>query len=80
MNFWIQAVSLVGAVLILAAFVALQRGWARSSAAAYLWANFVGSSLLAAVAIVDRRLGFVLLEVVWAAVSLWSLMRPVREA
>jgi hypothetical protein len=80
MNFWIQAVSLVGAVLILIAFVALQRGWSRSSSAGYLWANFIGSSLLAAVAISDRRLGFVLLEVVWATVSLWSLVRPVRSA
>ena len=80
MNFWIQAVSLVGAVLILVAFVALQRGWSRSTSPGYLWANFVGSALLAAVAVSDRRLGFILLEVIWAVVSLWSLIRPARLA
>lgn len=72
----IQASALVGALLILGAFVALQRGFTTSSSIAYLWANFVGSSLLCVVAIIDRRLGFILLESVWAGVSLWSMFRP----
>jgi hypothetical protein len=75
-DFWVQVVSLVGAVLILVAFVALQRGWSRSDSPGYLWANLTGSSLLAAVAIWDRRLGFVVLEVAWAAVSFWSIVHP----
>ena len=79
-NFWIQVVSLIGAVLILAAFIALQRGWSRSDSTPYLWANFIGSALLAGVATWDRRLGFVLLEAAWAVVSLWSLIRPERRS
>jgi hypothetical protein len=76
MNFWIQAVSLLGAVILLVSFVALQRGWWRSDSSPYLWSNFVGSLLLAAIAVWDRRAGFILLEGIWAAVSLWSIVRP----
>ena len=76
----IQGSALIGALLILGAFVALQRGMATSAAAPYLWANFVGSTLLCLVAVIDRRLGFILLESVWAGVSLWSIVRPVRPA
>jgi hypothetical protein len=78
MELLIQAISLVGAVLILWAFVGLQRNRWRSDARGYLWANFAGSSLLTAVAAWDQRIGFVLLELVWALVSLWSIVRPPR--
>jgi hypothetical protein len=74
----IQVVSLIGAVLILVAYVAAQRGIWTPDRTVYLWANFVGSTLLAVVAIIDRRLGFILLEVIWAAVSLWGIIRPRR--
>ncbi len=65
----IQAVSLLGALLILAAFAALQFGRTTPEAAPYLWANFVGAGLLALVAWVEAQWGFLLLEVVWAAVA-----------
>ena len=76
MSIGIQVVSLLGAVLILFAYIATQRGVWTPDRTSYLWANFVGSTLLAIVAILDRRLGFILLEVIWAAVSLWGLVRP----
>jgi hypothetical protein len=78
MNLSIQAVSLVGALLVLGAFIGLQRNRWRSDSQGYLWANFIGSSLLTAVAVWDRRIGFVLLELVWALASLWSIIRPAR--
>ena len=77
--FW-QIVSLAGAGLILAAFVALQRHWWTSRGAAYLWFNLIGALLLLAVAIADRRAGFIILEAVWAAVSLASLVHPSTTA
>jgi len=77
--FW-QVVSLAGAGLILGAFVALQRHWWTSRGAAYLWLNLVGALLLLAVAIADRRAGFIMLEAVWAAVSLVSMVRPSSPA
>lgn len=73
---FVQGLSLVGAGLVLGAFFALQRHWWTSRSAPYLWANFVGALLLTVVAVIDRRLGFVVLEVTWAAVSLWSIVRP----
>jgi hypothetical protein len=72
-----QSLSLVGAGLILVAYMALQRRRVSSSGKTYLWANFLGAALLAIVAIRDRRAGFILLESLWAVVSLWSIVtRP----
>ena len=34
--------------------------------------NFVGSAVLAVLALLDEDWGFVLLEVVWALVSAWG--------
>lgn len=71
----LQAVSVVGAGLILGAFFALQRGWWASHDLGYLWANFLGATLLGIVAVSDRRIGFVILEVAWAAVAAVSILR-----
>lgn len=76
MNVVVQLVSLVGAALILGAYISLQRGWWTQAGRGYLWCNFLGAAVLTAVAVWDRRFGFIALEVVWAFVSLWSLLRP----
>jgi hypothetical protein len=52
-----QLVSLVGSVLVLATYLALQRGWLGPGQRRYYALNFVGAALLAWVAIVDRRWG-----------------------
>jgi len=44
----------------------------------YLVLNFVGAAVLFAVALAGSQWGFVMLEVVWAAVSLWSLVQSLR--
>ena len=75
----IQLVSLLGAVLVLWAFVFLQRGRWRSNTPAYLWANLLGATLLTLVGAWDGRAGFVLLEGVWALVSLVAIVRPRRS-
>jgi hypothetical protein len=76
MNILVQVLSLAGAALILVAFFSLQRGWSKSHGRWYLWANLWGALLLTAVAVYDRRMGFIVLEATWAAVSLWGLVRP----
>jgi hypothetical protein len=45
----------------------------------YLWLNFVGSAILAALALRDQQWGFLLLEGSWAAVAVWSLIPRTRR-
>ena len=68
---------LVGAVLILSAFVLAQLGRLATASVPYLALNLVGSGILAVVAAIDGDTGFLLLEGVWAAVSAFSLVRLV---
>ena len=70
-----QLLSLAGAALVLIPFVALQLGRMEREDVAFNLLNLAGSSLLAWVAIVDHRLGFIVLEVVWAIFSVVPLLR-----
>jgi hypothetical protein len=70
-----QIVQILGAVLILVAFGALQRGAMSPHSRIYLWLNLGGSLILTGVAIYEYDLGFLLLEAVWALVSLWGLVQ-----
>jgi hypothetical protein len=73
-----QLVQVAGSLLILAGFAAAQAGRLSIDSARYLVLNFVGSAILAALAWIDRQWGFLLLEGVWAVVSLWSLVQLMR--
>jgi membrane-bound ClpP family serine protease len=75
----LQAVQVVGAVLILLAFAAAQFGRLDVQSRAYLWLNLIGSIILAVLAWHERQWGFVLLETVWSIVSAWSLLRARRR-
>ena len=70
-----QSMSIVGAALILGAYIALQRGITGPDDRWYNAANFIGSALLAWVAIVDRRIGFIVLESAWALFSIPGMFR-----
>ena len=75
-----QVFQIVGALAILAAFVAAQidvfdvRSWS------YLWLNLVGALILGIVAWHERQYGFLLLEIVWTIVSAWGLVTRTRSA
>ncbi len=69
-----QVVQVAGARLILAAFAAAQFGRLDQHSRAYLVLNLLGSAILAVLAYVESQRGFLLLEGVWAAVSLGSLL------
>ena len=73
-----QLVQVIGALLILSAFTAAQLGAMDPHSRVYLVLNLVGSVVLAALAWHERQWGFLLLEVVWAAVSLWGLIQLAR--
>ncbi|MDP8954767.1 MAG: hypothetical protein M3N37_07620 [Actinomycetota bacterium] len=74
-----QVIQLVGATLILTAFVLAQMGRLRPSSAAYLTLNLLGGVILAVVAALAVDLGFLLLEAVWATVSGAGLVRLIRD-
>ena len=73
-----QLIGLLGAALVLGAYVALQRGWLPRDSRAYNALNFTGAALLTYVAVLDRRLGFILLEGAWALLSLPGTVRRPR--
>ena len=73
-----QLAQLVGALLILAAFVATQARRLAPQSVVYLVLNLVGSAILAVVALAGDDWGFLLLEVAWALVSAWGLIQVAR--
>lgn len=74
----IQVISLIGAMLILAAFALQQMGRWQPDNTRYLWANLVGSVTLTVIAWIESQWGFLLMEAVWALVSAWSLLKRLR--
>ena len=74
----LQIVSIVGALMVLAAYGLNQGGVWRELHAGYLAFNIVGSLLLGVVAIVDQRAGFIFLEFAWAGLGLVGVARAVR--
>jgi hypothetical protein len=74
-----QLIQIVGAILILAAFAAVQFERMRPDSRIYLALNLAGSLILAVLAWVESQWGFLLLEGVWAIVSAWGLTRALLE-
>jgi hypothetical protein len=68
------ALELAGAVLILAGFTLGQLRVLDQHSVVYLVLNLAGSFVLAVIAWVDERWGFLLLEGVWSIVSAISLV------
>ncbi|HVQ59722.1 MAG TPA: hypothetical protein VMS60_12515 [Solirubrobacterales bacterium] len=68
-----QLIQIIGALLILTAFAAVQFDRMRPESRLYLTLNLIGSAILAVLAVAASQWGFVLLEGVWAIVSAWGL-------
>jgi len=71
-----QAVSFVGALLILIAYAGHQLNWMDARKAGYNILNATGSAILAYIAFHPFQLGFVVMEVAWVAISVRALVRP----
>ena len=74
-----QAISVAGALLILVAYAGNQLGFIDRTWRAYSWLNLIGSVVLTVVAFRAQQWGFVLLEGVWAVISVPPLI-PRRAA
>jgi len=74
----LQIVSVLGALAILGAYIANQFHLIGPSNMSYSVANFVGSAVLLVIAVIEVQWGFILLEGVWALVSLWGIITLLR--
>ncbi|MEV4518436.1 hypothetical protein AB0K00_56945 [Dactylosporangium sp. NPDC049525] len=72
-------VQVLGSLCVLLPFVLVQLGRLSSASRAYGWLNLLGSSLLAVEAAIGHDWGFLLLEGVWAVVSLRTLAKPAAQ-
>jgi hypothetical protein len=75
-----QVIQVFASLLVLAAFVAAQRGLLSPSSRPYLALNLAGSSILTAHAAHEGQWGFLLLEASWALVSALALAQSARLA
>jgi len=73
-----QLFQIGGALLILIAFGAAQANRMSPHSVIYLVLNLVGALILTGVALHGEDWGFLMLEIFWAVVSAWGLLRVLR--
>jgi hypothetical protein len=74
-----QLFQLSGALLILLAYAGHQLSWIDARKSLYNVLNGVGSAILGFYAFWPRmQAGFIVLEVMWVAISIYALARAVR--
>ena len=74
----LQIISVLGALAILGAYVANQLRLVGPSNVSYSVLNFIGSAVLTVIALIEVQWGFIVLEAVWALVSLWGIITLLR--
>jgi hypothetical protein len=67
-----------GVVMVLVAYFTNQQGWLNSEDWRFPFANFLGSCLLLVSLYADWNLPSAIINVAWAAISLWGLVRGIR--
>lgn len=75
-----QVIQMVGALLVLGAFIASQMKRLSTDSPLFLALNAAGTGILTVVAAANRDLGFTLVEGVWAIVSAWGFVRAINRS
>jgi hypothetical protein len=75
-----QAVQLLGAILVVSAYVAAQQKRLPFDSVQFLAMNALGAGILAVIAAVNRDVGFLVLEGMWTWVSTRGLRRAVKAS
>lgn len=75
-----SATQIVGALLVLSAYLLAQIGKVGPKAWTYLILNTLGSSMLAFLALEGRQWGFLMLEGAWAVASIIAVVQRVITA
>lgn len=75
----IQAISVVGACLVLGAYAALQMQRLTSESMLFQLMNFAGAFFLCVAALESRQLGLILIEGAWTLISAWGAWRVGRR-
>jgi hypothetical protein len=73
-----QVVQVVGALLIVGAYLAYARGRLRLDSVQFLGLNMLGAGILTVIAFIDELYGFLLLEFLWTWVSARGFRRALR--
>jgi hypothetical protein len=71
-----QLMGILGALLVLSAYLALQRRWLTIEQRVYHAMNFIGAGLLTWVAASEGQIGLTLVEGAWALLSVAGLVWP----
>jgi len=74
-----QALSFIGAMMILVAYTGQQMKWMDPRSLLYNLLNIIGSAILCYIAFFPFKLGFVVLEGVWVLISIFAIIRNRRE-
>lgn len=79
MNLALQITSFLAAMIILVAYIGHQTRRMDANGLAYNVMNAIGSGVLTYIAFRPFQVGFVVLEGVWAVVSVYAIARALRH-
>lgn len=76
---WYDVVGFAGAAIAIVAYFFNQHGWLRSDDWRFPFANLVGAALIFSSLCFAWNFPSVVIEIFWAAISLWGLIRTLRR-
>lgn len=72
-------IGVAGSLIICGAYLAVSNGWVDATRAPFHLANLLGSVLLLISLYARPNAGAILIEVLWASIAIFSLVRLIRR-